>query len=217
MSDSLESAAASKGMGFKKQLTYAGIFLVFAAIGLVIFGMILPRDYHVTVTQKISASPEIVAAKIQNLKAWQEWCNWTERNPNYAGIVNSYEGEESGVGAVWTWTHSSGNGRQEIKKVDGPFLTEVETVFAEYPPMENSFVLEPEEDGIKVIWSISGRVNSGPVDGWFTLFLPSMMKPDLQIGLDKLKEVCEIEAKKPQPAPAPSTPPPNAPTANASA
>lgn len=217
MSDAELNPLPTRRMNWSKQLIYAGVFLVFAMIGLVIFGMILPRDYHFTVTEKINASPEIVGGKLQSLKAWQEWCNWTERNPNYAGIVNSYSGEESGVGAVWTWTHSSGDGRQEVKKVEGPFVTVIETVFADYPPMENTFVLEPEEDGIKVIWNVSGRVRSGPIDGWFSLLLPSMMRPDLVAGLAKLKEVCEEEEKKPKPETVPTPPPPGRPTANARA
>ncbi|MCA9106751.1 MAG: SRPBCC family protein [Planctomycetales bacterium] len=197
MSDSFPEAnpsapsPSSRVIRWILQLAGFGVFVI---VVLVIFGFIFPREYRMSRSITIEAPADRIYDKLASMRAWQEWSNWTEKNPNLTGIKNEYEGPESGTGSTWRWEHPSGNGVQKVTQADRFFRLEVTTTFGDYPPMINSIELEPLNDtDVKVNWDVVGHVRQGPIDGWFSLFLPSMMAPDFEIGLANLKQLCEQE------------------------
>jgi hypothetical protein len=56
---------------------------------------------------------------------------------------------------------------------------------------QGSFTLEPDRGGTKVTWADSGQVGRNPFARYFVLLLDPMLGPDLQRGLDTLKETVE--------------------------
>ena len=177
-----------------------GLVLAIAIVGGVI-GSVLPRGYSVESSIVIDAPPSRIFSKVDSLRAWQEWCPWTDANPGLKGIENSYSGPEAGKDATWSWKHSSGDGKLWITASTRNRDVVFDMTFADFPVMHSYIQLEEEAGKTKVIWKSEGAVRSGPIDGWFTLIMPSVLKGEYDSGLAKLKTLAEAEeAANPTPA-----------------
>lgn len=177
-----------------------GLVLAIAIVGGVI-GSVLPRGYSVESSIVIDAPPSRIFSKVDSLRAWQEWCPWTDANPSLKGIENSYSGPETGKDATWSWKHSSGDGKLWITASTRNRDVVFDMTFADFPVMHSYIQLEEEAGKTKVIWKSEGEVRSGPIDGWFTLIMPSVLKGEYDSGLAKLKTLAEAEeAANPTPA-----------------
>jgi hypothetical protein len=163
--------------------------LVVVALVMAVAGFFLPREFDVTTSIYLDRPPQIAFQKINDLKAWQEWCPWNETT--MPGMVNEYGGADQGLGAEWTWQHESGDGKQWITLSQLNLEIEVATEFADFPPMTSVFSFEPEDRGTRITWRTRGRVNDGPMDGWMCLMMPSMMTSEYDKGLQKLVQIVE--------------------------
>ena len=75
--------------------------------------------------------------------------------------------------------------------------------FANFPEMEASIVLEPNEGGTLVKWSSEGVLPSGPFYGFFRHGFVSGMTRQYEQSLGKLKAVVE-GPENPEPEPEPT-------------
>ena len=194
MQEGSESRAEDENPQVKGPLRFlAFIFglLVVVALVMAVAGSFLPREFEVETSIYLDRPPQVAFQKINELKAWQEWCPWNEEN--MPGMVNRYSGAERGLGAEWSWEHESGDGKQWITFSQDNLEIEMATEFADYPPMTSVFAFEPESRGTRITWRTRGRVKDGPVDGWMCLMMPSMIAAEYDRGLQKLVKMVEAE------------------------
>lgn len=170
-------------------ITFIIGLLVVIAVIMAVAGSFLPREFDVTTSIYLDRPPQVAFQKINDLKAWQEWCPWNETS--MPGLVNEYSGAEQGLGAEWTWQHESGDGKQWITLSQLNLEIELATEFADYPPMTSLFSFEPEGRGTRITWRTQGRVKNGPIDGWMCLMMPSMMTAEYDKGLQNLVKIVE--------------------------
>ncbi|MED5285008.1 MAG: SRPBCC family protein [Planctomycetota bacterium] len=194
MQEGSESRAEDENPQVKGPLRFlAFIFglLVVVALVMAVAGSFLPREFEVETSIYLDRPPQVAFQKINELKAWQEWCPWNEET--MPGMVNQYSGAERGLGAEWSWEHESGDGKQWITFSQDNLEIEMATEFADYPPMTSVFAFEPESRGTRITWRTRGRVKDGPVDGWMCLMMPSMISAEYDRGLQKLVKMVEAE------------------------
>lgn len=157
---------------------------------LVIVAYLLPRTYRIERSILIQAKAETVFPLFADLRRWQEWGAWQERDP---GMKATFGEKSTGVGASYAWeSKTEGNGRMTITAHEP--LRRI-TYRLEFPDMgtasEGSMVLSAEGGGVKVVWADTGDLGLNPIFRWFGLFLDRLIGRDFEAGLAKLKRVAE--------------------------
>lgn len=187
------------------------IVLLLIIVAFVAVVAMQPSDFRVSRSATIAAPPAVVFGHVNNLKQWNDWSPWAKRDPN---MKTTYEGPESGEGAVYAWAGNQevGEGRMTITASRPAEAVEMKLEFLK--PMEATneveFKFAPEGDQTRVTWSMLGRNNF--VGKAFCLFMDmdKMVGGDFEKGLADLKTISEKEAASaapaPEPAPAPSAP-----------
>ena len=138
----------------------------------------------------VNARPEAVFAQFGDLKAWKAWTAWHERDP---AMKLSYSTPSSGVGAWSAWeSRTEGNGKMTISSQE-PMKRVVYAL--EVPDMKmvssGTMELQPEDKGVRVVWTSAGDLGFNPMHRWFGLVLDKMVGADFEKGLSKLKAVVE--------------------------
>ncbi|MBI1184569.1 hypothetical protein GC194_09870 [bacterium] len=163
--------------------------------GLIIIGLVSPKEATVQRTVLIDAPREVVWQNISSLEAQHDWSPWARRDEN---MEMNYEGEKGQVGSKYSW-HSEvvGAGYQQITAVSDMQKMEQDLVFTEpFNSKANVWIeMQDAENGQQeVTWGF--HTEFGFFMSIFTFF-SSMDKgvgPDFEEGLQYLKEKCEKEA-----------------------
>jgi len=170
--------------------------VVMAIVGLLavalLIGFLLPSSFVVSRSVVIEAPPSQIHPYVSTLHQWPGWTAWnTEKYPE---LKYSFEGPESGVGAVQTWTDPEmGGGRLEITDSSVEQGIEFTLNFEQSPePLIGSIAYAPTGSGdTKVTWTGRGDVGSNPIGRYFGLMMDSMIGADYEVGLRNLKILVE--------------------------
>jgi len=165
--------------------------VVIVAIFIIVVAM-QPSEFRVERSIKIAAPAETVFAQVNDLHKWDAWSPWAKLDPD-AKI--SFEGPESGTGAIAHWTGNSqvGEGTMTLAESRPNELIKIKTDIAK--PMEVSntseFNFKPEGDHTQVTWALYGHQNF--IGKAFCLVMngKKMMGEMLDKGLAQLKTVAE--------------------------
>lgn len=153
-----------------------------------------PTDYEVKREITIDAPTDVVFGLVNNHKQRDAWSPWEAMDPN---MNKTYEGPESGVGAIYKWTgnDSVGTGWMEILESQPNIYIKSKLVFTD--PFESESIISwnfsNEEDGVKAIWTITGQL-PGYLFWMDEADMESQMAPDFERGLANLKRIAEERA-----------------------
>lgn len=165
----------------------AGLVLV-----AVVAAFFFPRQYRVERTTVIQARPEVVFAHFGDLRAWQKWTAWHERDPN---MKLSFSENTSSVGGWSAWeSKNEGNGKMTLTSVEPQKRAVYRLEFPDHGMVTNGTIeLQPADKGVRVAWITEGDLGMNPINRWFGLFLDGMIGKDFEEGLAKLKRVSEAK------------------------
>ena len=156
-----------------------------------------PSDFRVTRSAKISAPPPAVFAQVNDFHNWQAWSPWAKKDPH---AKNSFEGQESGTGAVFKWSGNSdvGEGSMTLTESRPNELIRLKLEFVK--PFEDSadteFTFKPEGDQTLVTWTMTGKNNFiGRIVCLF-MNMDKMIGGDFEQGLANMKAVVEAAPQK---------------------
>ena len=148
--------------------------------------------YVVERATSIDAAPSEVFEHLSDFHQWGDWSPWDELDPD---MTKSYTGDAGQVGAGYHWTGNRkvGEGRMTTTSMDPPKQLDIKLEFVKpfKSESETTFLVEPQGDGSNVIWRMTGNHT------WMTKIMgifrsmDSMVGPDFEKGLAKLKTVCE--------------------------
>lgn len=151
----------------------------------------MAKDFRVTRSTEIAASPERIHALLDDFHEWQQWSPWEGLDSE---MERDYSGAASGVGAVYAWrgNRKAGEGRMEILESSSDHVA-VDLDFAAPMRAHNrvDFLLTPTGAGTKVEWVMTGPQNF--VMGLMSKVwsLDKMVGPDFERGLAQLKRAAE--------------------------
>jgi uncharacterized protein YndB with AHSA1/START domain len=151
-----------------------------------------PSEFHVERSTTIAAPVETVFAQVNDLRKWDAWSPWAKLDPD-AKI--SFEGPESGAGAIAKWSGNSnvGEGTMTLTESRPNELIKIKTDMAK--PMQSTntteFLFKPEGDQTRVTWAISGHQNFVAKAFCLVLNGKKMLSDAIDQGLAKLKSVSQ--------------------------
>lgn len=105
----------------------------------------------------VPAAPQSVFDLVADFREWRRWSPWEDLDPN---LQRTYEGAESGKGAVYAWSGNkkAGQGRMEIVEADPPGKIVIALDFLKPFKSSNTttFTFVPEGEGTRVRWTMTG-------------------------------------------------------------
>ena len=151
--------------------------------------------YTVTRSATIDAPAERVYEQIVDFHNWTRWSPWEDLDPD---LKRTYCGSQSGKGAAYAWSGNRkvGEGRMEITEATEPSQVRIDLAFLKpfKAHSEAVFTIAPDRTGSRVTWVIDGQKTlMTKVMGVFKS-MDSMVGPDLDKGLARLKGTTERPA-----------------------
>ena len=175
---------ASVSLSGKIAYSVGGLVLVLTAIGIT-----LPSIARVERTTDIEAHAASVFALINDFNQINQWSPWIQTDPN---AVFTISGPRRGVGATITW--------------DGPIVGRGSQTIVESLPFERVasrldldgqgtatavFELQRSAAGTSVTWRFENDFGFNLPGRYFGLLLASIVGPDYEKGLARLKSMAE--------------------------
>ena len=161
-------------------------WMLISMISFTTFNLFITSEYEFERSIKIDASIDSVYNHLSDLHNWPKWAVWWK---NDSTIVTEFNEVKLGKGASMKWKGEEvGEGGLEIISCSNEEL-EIKFNFGDMTP--NGFFEFEEIDGVtKVIWRMKGEMPF--FIRFMTLFMDKMAGPDLEEGLKRLKDVCEV-------------------------
>lgn len=181
-----QSPPASRGM---KRVYYIGFGTLFVVAALMVLVATRPDDLHVERTGTVSAPPDVVFAKINDLPTWTTWSPYEGRDPD---MKRTYEGPKAGTGAVYGWNGNNdiGEGKMTIIESKPGELVKIRLQFTRPFPCDNivNFILSPTEGGTKVTWAMDGK------NTFFSKAMGLVLNMDAMVGDDFAQGIKNLDA-----------------------
>lgn len=157
---------------------------------LAVGGMFLPGTFKVTRSTVVAAPADRIYPLIAEPRRWKDWSVWNRRDP---GMVITYSGPESGVGAVWEWkSKSEGDGRMTFTAGEPGKRAAFDLFFPDFgTTSKGELLLTPEGSGTRVTWTMNGDMGKNPLFHWMALMMDGMVGKDFDAGLANLKTLAE--------------------------
>lgn len=176
------------------------------AIGLVaVIAIILglaatkPDSFQIQRATVIKAPPEKIMPLVTDFHNWAMWSPWEHLDPK---MQRTFTGASSGKGSVYAWKGNSdvGQGRMEITEVVAPVKTVIKLDFIEPITSSNvtTFDMVPKDDKTTVTWTMTGPMPYLTKVMNVFASMDSLIGPDLERGLAKMKMTAEIPANEPK-------------------
>jgi effector-binding domain-containing protein len=175
---------------FKKVLIGLGVIILL----LVIISFFIRSSVIVERSIFIKTNVDVPFEQVNNFHNWGTWMPWNKIDST---MKKTYEGPETGVGAIYKWESNNKNvgvGSMHITKVVKDSVIEMVLAFkGENREAHSGFEFQKMTDSTKVSWYIIMNMGWNPVSKYFGLFMDKMMGPDFEKGLKDLKTVCETK------------------------
>jgi hypothetical protein len=169
------------------------VLIAIIALGLII-ALFVDGEYSVTKTVIVEQPSDEVFDYVRQLKNQDEYSVWATKDPN---MKKSYSGTDGEVGFISKWdsqVEDVGVGEQEIMKIDEGNRVDFKLRFKEPFESEDDAFMTTEEidpNKTKVTWAFKGKMAYPMNLMMLFMDMEEMLGPDLQKGLNNLKEVLE--------------------------
>jgi uncharacterized protein YndB with AHSA1/START domain len=149
-------------------------------------------NYEVEREIHVDAPPAAVYERIVDFHRWSAWSPFEDLDP---AMDRTFEGAESGVGAIYRWSGNMKAGTGRMEMVDAVPDQRVVIEQRNEKPFKTAstvtFTLDGAGDGTDVTWSVVGpRTTMTRVMGVFKS-MDRMIGPVFEKGLAKLKADAE--------------------------
>lgn len=175
------------------------VALFFVVALIVLMGatlLFMPRQYQVSRSQLIEASPAEVSAALQDLARWPAWVVWLSTVDQTVQITYgdkvqgpgaelSYRGERLGAGRFVVVEGPTGD--LQFEGYEG--VGETQSLVGVH-----RIVVQPEGEQTRVIWSMVGQVGKGSIDNLAVGARERLAVRDFDASLLALKQCVEEDA-----------------------
>lgn len=174
------------------------VLVIIIAIPLII-ALFINGKYEVVKEVTINKPKTEVFDYLKHLKNQDNFSVWNQRDPD---MKKGFEGTDGEVGAIAKWDSQNeevGAGEQEIVNIEEGSRIDMELRFLK--PFESKgdayFTVEGKENSTIVKWGFAGESPYPMNIMMLFMDMEEMLGPDLQQGLDNLKELLEsMEASR---------------------
>jgi len=175
------------------------VFLLVLFVALIGVAFVLPGAAHVERSVTIARPASEVFAVVNSYRRFNEWSPWAAKDPT---AVYTVSGPLSGVGARQSWHGSPktvGSGSQQIVQSQPDESVTTALDFGDRGQATARFLLAPADKGTRVTWTLDtqaplaldAKIVWNAIGRYIGLFMDSMVGPDYETGLARLKALVE--------------------------
>lgn len=169
------------------------IIVVVLVGGYAIWMATLPKEYTLTRSADINATPSKVYAQVVNLETWKNWSYWDLSDSTN---VVTYDGEMGTVGASYSWKgEATGEGIMTISALEENKRMDYNIDFTGMGISTGYLSFEESETGTNVTYAFHS--DFGFWDRSFKFFLESQIGMAFSASLTNLKEMVEAMPDEP--------------------
>lgn len=175
-----------------RMLTYIVIGFVVLAVAFVGLVVTRPSEFTVTRSAKMAAAPQAPFDEVNDFHRWTAWSPWEKIDPQ---LKRTYEGPDSGVGAIYRWEGNSqvGQGMMTITESKPGEMIRIKLEFIKpfAGVCDTLFTFTPVGEETEVTWTMKG--NYVFITKAMSLFMnmDKMMGGSFEQGLAGIKEIVE--------------------------
>lgn len=170
-------------------LVRVGIGIIGATVLAALVGLMLPSTFEVERSLVINATPARIHSFTSDLTRWPEWVPWLNKDPN---LVVTYGDLTTGVGASQTWTGDDSDGELLFTRCDPAWGITYDLTFNKNTyTSTRSLQYRPGAGGTEVVLNMTGDFGNNILARYFRGLMPSLLGPQFQEGLARLKMVAE--------------------------
>ena len=168
------------------------VVLAIAIAVVLILAATKPNTLRVQRTTSIKAPADRIFPLISDFHQWRIWSPYENKDP---AMKRTYEGAESGRGAVYAWdgNNNVGSGRMEILDASVPSKITIKLDF--FKPFEGhntaEFTMLPQGDVTNLTWTMVGPAVFMSKLMQVFINLDHMIGRDFEAGLANLKKLAE--------------------------
>jgi hypothetical protein len=169
--------------------------LITVAVVVVLFVIVLSlksNDFQVSRSVKVTAPVAKAFEQVNDLHRMNVWNPWLNLDP---AIKQTYDGAESGVGAIYSWDGNKnvGAGRQTIVETKPSEFVRLKLEF--FRPFKGTneviFTIVPEGNQTVVTWSMTGQLNIVTKIMGLFCSMDKMCGSSFEKGLADMKKIVE--------------------------
>ena len=170
------------------------ILLATLAVAAVITALSVGGKWQIQVSQQINTPATEIFPLINTLKKWPDWTVWNKSN--HPNMQMTYEGPESGPGAIQIWHEGDDQGVLEIINSKPEQVMEYRLNMGQSLFLMNGRISlrESQQAGLTattVTWKLWGDNGSNLIARLMTLAFKPMLKKDLINSLGNLQRLTE--------------------------
>jgi len=174
-----------------KKIKYFILLVFIIAVALGGYYISLPSNFTVSRERQINAPANLVFNQIADLKNWQKWAPWKDKD---SLIKFEYPGSTKKEGDYFRFTDTDGN-RQKLTNLSLKNDTLVEQSLASNENIqEYKWQIAPNENGVKLIWTVSGELQ--PMQRLFANQMNDLMGPSMARGLELIERSVHQDMNK---------------------
>jgi hypothetical protein len=173
-------------------IAIVALVLAIAIAVLLILAATKPDTLRVQRATSIRAPADRIFSMINDFHQWRGWSPYEDRDP---ALKRTYEGPDSGQGAVYAWdgNRNVGSGRMEILEASVPSKITIKLDF--FKPFEGhntaEFTMLPQGDVTNLTWTMHGPAVFMSKLMQVFMNLDHMIGRDFEAGLANLKKLAE--------------------------
>ena len=134
--------------------------LAFIAILFIIVIAGQPGEFTYARSLKMSAPPEKIFPRVNDLHQWEAWSPWAKLDPN---ATPTFSGADAGLGASMAWSGNNKVGQGKMTIIESQPSRSIRFRLEFLKPMVATniatFTFQPESDGTTVTWAMTGKNN----------------------------------------------------------
>lgn len=177
-------------MARKILIGVAALCVVVGILGVVVSRQ--PGTFTVQRSATMAAPPPRVFALVNDLRAWEVWSPWTERDPNSKQTIST-PSDGQGARVAWSGNQEVGEGTMTIVESKPYVLVDFEQVFVR--PLAGKarmrFTFAAAGGGTEVTWKLEGTNDFVGKAMCMVMDMDAILGKDFEHGLAHMKAVLE--------------------------
>lgn len=174
--------------------SFLGLLFVFL-LAICFVGYFLPKPSTICIQKELACSPEHIFTQVNNLKNWDQWATWNQKDPNMTKSYNSIP-EGKGAQYVWKGNWRVAEGKVEIKESIPNSLVIFQLFFDTEHTNISEFKIKPNGTGSLVDWSLNIQPLENVIirnlfGGYHALLMKRLVLRDYEDGLDNMGQNCQ--------------------------
>ncbi len=174
-----------------KKIKYTFFLLIVLLIAFSIYIFSLDSNYKVERSRNINAPANLVFEQISNLKNWEKWSPWKEKD---SSLVFEYSKSSDKEGDYFRFIDENENPQKLTNLTLNPDSLIIQSIGNQQQIQNFTWNIIPQEKGVKLVWKTEGELPL--TQRFYAKQMDAMIGPMLTRGLERIDNAVHKDMEK---------------------